>query len=52
MLFTKGKVRKEENRSYSDALLKGSNLIMCHLLSDSYIHVGHIAEEVDDSSTG
>ena len=47
-----GKVGGKKIRPYSNALLKGSDLIMGHLLPDGHIHVGHIAEEIDDSSTG
>lgn len=43
---------KKQKSPYSDALLKGSDLIMGHLLPDGHIHVGYVAEEVDDSSTG
>lgn len=38
--------------TYSNALLKGSDLIMGHLFPNGHIHVGHIAEKVDNSSTG
>lgn len=46
------KVNKKKKMSYSNALLKGGDLIMGHLLPNGHIHVGHVAEEVDDSSAG
>lgn len=39
-------------RPYSNTLLKGSDLIMGHLLSNGHIHIGDIAEKINDSSTG
>lgn len=49
---TTGTKSEERIRSYSDALLKGGDLIVGHLFSDGHVHVGHVAEEVDDPTTG
>ena len=35
-----------------NALLEGSDLVMGYLLADRYIHVGNVAQEVDDTATG
>lgn len=45
-------VKVKEVQTYSNALLKGSDLIVRHLFPDGHVHVGHVAEKVDDSSTG
>lgn len=37
---------------YSNAFLEGSDLVVSHLLPNGHIHIGHIAEEIDDSSAG
>ncbi len=37
--------------SYRYALLKGSNFVVSHLFSYGHIHVRHITQKVDDSST-
>lgn len=38
--------------THSNALLKGGDFVVGHLLPDGHIHVGDVAEEVDDPPAG
>lgn len=40
------------HKPHRNALLEGSDLVMGYLLADRYIHVGNVAQEVDDTATG
>lgn len=43
---------KQLQPTHRNALLKGCDLVMRHLLSDGDVHVGHVAKEIDDAAAG